>query len=481
MSKELWRWSACDTVEAIKNKRASSLEFVQSVLDRISATNPKINALTDVYAEAALAEAREKDIMVERGELLGPLHGVPITIKENVDQEGRPTSNGVKAFANTIAPADAPVVKNLRDAGAIIVGQTTTPEFSFRYTTDSPLHGPTFNPWNESTSPGGSSGGAAAALAAGCGPLAHGNDIAGSLRFPAYCCGVSTVRPTFGRIPVFNPSATAERGILAQIMSVQGVIAREVRDVRLGTEVAARFDARDPWCTPAPFRGEPLKSPIKVAVPAELDQLSIDSAVLQALDEAASILSDAGYAVERVKTPEMRDVQRQAMKALMGEVQWTILESVRQNGSETVNGIFDQYFEIFGTASPEEFLTIMSNRTGFMRTWNLFLEEYPLVLTPIVAKSSYHRSEDTSSFDALRELVMERVPYSNGVNFLGLPAAVTPVSLQDNSPVGIQLIGRRFREDLCLDAAEAIENKIGVLSQQLWDAPSSVSPLRDQT
>ncbi|PYS44380.1 MAG: amidase, partial [Acidobacteria bacterium] len=175
-------------------------------------------------------------------------------------------TNGLPAFANLIAPADSPLVRSLRRAGAIIVGRTNTPEVSMRATTWNPLHGRTWNPWHPDASPGGSSGGAGVAAAAGFGPIHHGNDIGGSLRFPAFTNGVATLKPTPGRIPAFNPSAAVERGLLAQLTSVQGAIARTVADVRLATRVMAAGDPRDPWWVPAPFDGEPLAKPIRVAV-----------------------------------------------------------------------------------------------------------------------------------------------------------------------------------------------------------------------
>ncbi|HCV20061.1 MAG TPA: amidase, partial [Gammaproteobacteria bacterium] len=179
-----------------------------------------------------------------------PLHGVPVTIKSNIDVAGKPTPNGLPAFKDLIAPADSPVVSNLKKAGAIIIGRTNTPELSMRLTTDNPLHGRTFNPWHENASPGGSSGGASAAAAAGFGPIHHGNDIGGSLRCPASNCGLSTLKPTFGRVPTYLPTAPVERGLLAQLMSVQGVICREVRDLRLAMKVLAQGDARDPFWMP---------------------------------------------------------------------------------------------------------------------------------------------------------------------------------------------------------------------------------------
>src|SRR5499433_843890 len=265
MAEELWRASAGEIVAGIRAKRFSCVEVMTSVIERIRLRNPQLNAIVVDRSAQALAEAAAADRALARGIAPGALFGVPVTIKVNVDQEGEATTNGLPAFATVIAPADAPLVRHLRRAGAIIVGRTNTPEVSMRATTVNPLHGRTWNPWHPDASPGGSSGGAGAAAAAGFGPIHHGNDIGGSLRFPAFANGVTTLKPTPGRIPAFNPSATAERGMHAQLMSVQGAICREVRDVRLATRVMAGRDARDPWWVPAPFDGEPLARPIRVA------------------------------------------------------------------------------------------------------------------------------------------------------------------------------------------------------------------------
>ena len=194
--------------------------------------NPKLNAVVVDLSEEALKAAKAADNARTKKTELGPLHGVPITIKENVDYEGRPNPNGVAAQMNIIAPSDAPVVRNLKKAGAIVIGLTNTPEFSFRGFTDNPLHGLTLNPWDPDITCGGSSGGAGAAVAAGIGTIAHGNDIGGSLRWPAHCNGVVTIKPTQGRIPAYNESAAAERPMLAHLMSAQGPLARSVGDVR---------------------------------------------------------------------------------------------------------------------------------------------------------------------------------------------------------------------------------------------------------
>ena len=203
----VWQWSAVDTAAAIRNGAISAVETVEAHLERMRAVNPRLNAVVVDLSEEALKAAHAADKQRARGGALGLLHGVPITIKENVDYEGRPNFNGVPANKDLVAPSDSPVVRNLKKAGAIVIGLTNTPEFSFRGFTDNPLHGLTLNPWDPNITCGGSSGGAGSAVAAGIGTIAHGNDIGGSLRWPAHCNGVATIKPTQGRIPAFNGSA----------------------------------------------------------------------------------------------------------------------------------------------------------------------------------------------------------------------------------------------------------------------------------
>jgi amidase len=298
MQGQLWQWDAADLAQAIRTRRVSAREAVSAALDRLQAVNPRINAVVETLADEALAAAATADEQVRRGEPLGSLHGVPVTVKVNTDQKGRATTNGVVAFRDIIAPDDAPVVVNLRKAGAIIIGRTNTPAFSWRWFTDNDLHGATLNPWNSAITPGGSSGGASAALAAGIGAMAHGNDIGGSIRYPAYACGLVGIRPSFGRVPSFNPSASEERPITAQIMSVQGPLARRVRDLRLGLAAMAGFDPRDPWWVPAPLEGLPVKRPVRVAVCADPGGFGVNPSVRAAIRQAAAWLAEAGYAVE---------------------------------------------------------------------------------------------------------------------------------------------------------------------------------------
>jgi amidase len=467
MADQLWQRSACELAEGIGRRTFSCREVMEDVVRRIRARNGALNAIVYDYTEEALAEARRADEELAAGRTRGPLHGVPVTIKENVDQQGRPTPNGLPAFEKVIAPDDAPVVRNLRRAGAIIVGRTNTPELSMRATTDNPLHGRTFNPWHPDASPGGSSGGAGAAAAAGFGPIHHGNDIGGSLRFPAFACGVATVKPTPGRIAAYNPSATAERGLLAQLMSVQGAIGREVRDVRLATGVMAGRDARDPWWAPVPFDGEPLPAPIRVAFTRNAHGYPMHPEIGRAVERAAAWLAGAGYAVEEVEPPPITEPARAWFRVAVAEMKVMLFPLGRQHGSPTIQHIFDWYAEMAGPLEPDGYMLGAADRTRMTRQWNVFLENHPLVLTPFLMRPTFPWNYDAQGFAQTKDL-FDAAIYSYGINYLGLPAGVVPVGLVDGLPAGVQIVGRRFREDLILDAMARVEAQVGVMARTLW-------------
>lgn len=462
-----WQWSATDFAEALRARVCSVPEAMDAILARVEACNPALNAIVYPCFDAARARAREADDALRRGELWGPLHGVPVTVKENVDVAGMPTPNGVRAFEGVIAPDDSPVVRNLKAAGAIVIGRTTTPEFSMRAATDSPLHGRTRNPWHPEASPGGSSGGAGAAAAAGMGPLHHGNDIGGSLRIPAFACGVATVKPTVGRVPAFNPSATAERGLLAQLISAQGVLGREVRDVRLATRVLSRGDARDPWWVPVPFDGEPVAAPIRVAFTKNAHGYPIHPEIARMLDAAARTLERAGYAVEEVEPPPVTEPAAGWMSVALAEIRATIDPLARRHGSDTVCRIFDGYYRMGDVAEGPRYLAGLADRTRMTRAWNVFLDRYPLVLSPFLMRPTPSWDYDAQGFEQVKDL-FDALIYSYGVNYLSLPAGVVPTGLVDGLPAAVQLIGRRYREDLILDAMAVIEREAGVLARRLW-------------
>ena len=198
---DLWRLSGADVAALIRSKKISAKEAASAALARLDAANPAINAVVDHRPEDVLAQAGTVDAAIARNEEPGPLAGVPVTVKVNIDQEGFATTNGLKLQRDVIARSNSPVIDNLRKAGAVILGRTNCPAFSYRWFTTNLMHGDTKNPRDPGITPGGSSGGAGAAVAAGIGHIAHGTDIAGSIRYPAYACGVHGLRPTVGRVP----------------------------------------------------------------------------------------------------------------------------------------------------------------------------------------------------------------------------------------------------------------------------------------
>jgi len=463
----LWQKSAVELAAGVRGRAFSCAEVMASVVGRIRALNPALNAIVTDLTEQATVEAAAADRTLAALSEPPPLFGVPITIKVNIDQEGQATTNGLPALANFMAPADSPVVRNLRRAGAIIVGRTNTPEVSMRATTSNPLHGRTSNPWHPEASPGGSSGGAGASAAAGFGPIHHGNDIGGSLRFPAFANGVVTVKPTQGRIPAFNPSATVERGLLAQLTSVQGAIARSVADVRLATRAMAAGDPRDPWWVPAPFEGEPLAKPIRIAVTRNSHGYPIHAGIVRLIDRAAEYLKDAGYEVVEVEPPSITEPARGWFAVLLTELKATLGPLIDQYGSEELRRIFGWYYEIGKLLDGDAYRVGMADRTRMMRAWNVFLDAYPLVLTPFLMRSTYPWNYDAQGLAQTKDL-FDSAMYSYGINYLGLPAGVVPVDLVEDLPAGVQLVGRRYREDLILDAMATIEERAGSLVSRLW-------------
>ena len=466
---DTWKLSASEIVEATHSGALKAIDVTEAALARMEAVNPDLNAVVDSCADTARAEAEALD--ASSGPK-GPLHGVPVTIKINVDQKDYATSNGVVAFKDIIAPDDSPIVRSLRAAGAVIIGRTNTPEFSFRADTDNPLFGRTHNPWGQHISAGGSSGGAGSAVMAGIGALAHGNDIGGSLRFPASANGAVTVKPGLGRVPAFAPSQKKERGLLAQSMSVQGIIARSASDLHLSMPTVIAPDARDPYHVPLPWRGAPIEGQIKVAVTRDDFGFGLDPDVATAIDKAASALSDAGYAVTEVQPPLAKETGDIGYRTLLGEVKTLIGPDIKEHGSDTINEIFDEYFRQFPVFEGDALLTQLAERTRYARAWSEFLEDYPLVLTPFMLKPFFAPGRDTEGAEGVRD-VLGQAHWSFVMSYTGLPAGNIPTHIAQTNegpkPIGVQIAGRRWREDLIVDAMQAIEERIPPTAPTLWD------------
>ncbi len=458
---ELWRWGAVELAQAIRTRRISSREAVASCLARVAQVNPHVNAIVDLMAEEALAGADRADAAVKNGEALGALHGVPVTIKINVDFGGRPTTNGVVAFKDKIAREDSPPVANWRKAGAVFIGRTNVPAFSSRYFTDNDLHGRTLNPWDKARTPGGSSGGAAAAVATGMCPLANGNDRAGSVRYPAYACGVFGLRPTLGRVPTFDPSAPDEIAITTQLCNTQGPLARSIRDLRLGLVTMAARDPRDPWWVPVPFTNE-VPPPGKVAMCTGLPGVEVDPAVSAAVRQAARWLEDAGYKVEEAAPPRLEEAGGLFFTTVASE--GMVSKEDKAGTSRAIESLGDEAAKrarrsTLASIQPldyEGYINVYARRASILRQWMLFFERYQLLLLPVSWQRPFLVDLDQQGDAAMAGLLKAQVPML-AASMLGLPGLVVPASLADGVPVGVQLISGRYQEELLLAAGEVIE------------------------
>ena len=324
------------------------------------------------------------DAAITRGEDPGILGGVPVTVKVNTDQVGYATTNGVRAQRDLIAATNNPVVDNVLRAGAVIVGRTNTPAFSYRWFTTNLLHGDTKNPRDPSITPGGSSGGAASAVTAGIGHLAHGTDIAGSIRYPAYACGVHGLRPTPGRVPAFNASGP-ERAIGPQLTAVSGPIGRSIADLRLGLAALSTPDPRDPWYVPAPLEGPP--APRRAALCLRPDGLATVPAVAAALLDAAARLRAAGWVVEETDTlPPLREPAEMQLRLWLGAGYEAQLASATQEGDPGAINILTQHAAVARSVDPAGYIQILNRRATIVRMWQAFLEHTPVVLMPVSAE-----------------------------------------------------------------------------------------------
>ena len=301
---DFWRMGATELAEAIRPMQTSSQEVIESHLRRIEAVNPSINAVTVVLDDHALEAANAGDRMVASGGELPPLHGVPFTVKENIDLVGTPTTVGLNALAGAYPRTDAPIVERMRAAGAIPIGRTNCPNFTVRWHTDSELWG-AGEPLGPVPDPRASSGGEAAALASGMTPLGVGNDGLGSLRWPAQCCLISVLKPTLGRIPHASTAEPVDAPIGVQLTAVEGPSARRIADLRAAFEVLAAPSWRDPWSVSAALRGPRLAQPVRVALVVDPAGHGTAEQVQEGVRKAASALADAGYAVEEIEPPSI--------------------------------------------------------------------------------------------------------------------------------------------------------------------------------
>jgi amidase len=466
-SDELWRWSAQRLAHGIATGQISAREAVESCLGRVDAANRKLNALVEVSREEALQAAAEADQLTASGAELGPLHGVPVAIKVNSDQAGHATTSGVAAFRDSIAATDSSQVRNLRRSGAIFVGRSNTPAFSYRWVTNNDLHGRTLNPWDASRTPGGSSGGASSAVASGMVPIAHGNDIGGSIRYPAYACGVVGLRPTVGRVAGLYGPPEADPALSVQCMAVQGPLARSVADVRLALRGMAGADPRDPFYVPGAPAAPPADRPLRVALVRDHGVATPSQAVNEALDQAARWLGDAGYVVEQAELPLLAEAYRLWYLLCLEEFR-QIMPLVEQVGDEGIKKAAEGYYAVssewWGTQpSLTDYMNGYARRGTLIRMLGEFMQQYPIILLPVSTEQAFEQDADIASIDSLRTVIAANSSMM-AIPLLGFPALSVPTGIAGGLPVGVQLLGRRFDEDGILNAAEVIEARAGTFT-----------------
>ena len=451
---DLWRLSATDLASLIRSKKVSATEAATAALARLDAVNPKINAVIDHKPAEVLAQASAIDAAIGRGEDTGLLGGVPVTVKVNVDQQGFATTYGLKLQRDIVAKSNSPVVDNLRKAGAVILGRTNCPAFSYRWFTTNQLHGDTKNPRDPGITPGGSSGGAGAAVAAGIGHIAHGTDIAGSIRYPAYACGVHGLRPTIGRIPAFN-AALPERPIGPQISAVSGPLARTIGDIRIALAAMSTGDFRDPWWVPAPLEGPAV--PKRVAMCLNPDGLDPVPEVKAAVADAGKRLARAGWIVEEISaTPPLREPAELQTRLWLGDGYEAQLEMAEREGDPgalaCLRGNRAKVFPFDGAALSKA----LTRRATLTREWMAFFEQYAVLLMPVSGELPFPDQldrRDDASFARVWHAQLTQI----AIPFMGLPGLTVSTGLVGRIPVGVQLVSGRYREDLCLAAGEAVE------------------------
>ncbi len=457
---ELWQLSALEIAAAIRSGTASTREVVAAHYARIDEVNPSLNAVVRRLEDSAYAAADIADRAVAGGGPLPPLHGVPITVKENIDLAGTPTTQGVPFLADAIATLDAPVVERMRAAGAIPIARTNLPDLGLRVHTRSTLHGLTRNPWHPDVTAGGSSGGEASAIASGMSPLGLGNDIGGSLRNPAHCCGIASIKPTTGVVPMATMIPPEDALLSGQLMLAEGPMARHVTDVRAGLLAIAGWSHRDPRSIPAMLTDLPANERITIAVMADPPGGQTHPEISAAVRRAGDLLADAGHHIVEAVPPDYDQVAEAWAMLLLGDLYATreLLNAVMSPEARTVvDSLADQY----PAPTAESMALLHGDRFRLARLWSAFFVDHPILLSPTWALPAFEHDADLRGDEVttiLRDTLRPVLP----ANLLGLPAAVVPCGVAAGLPVGVQVIGDRFTDLRCLAIAEQIQRAEGV-------------------
>lgn len=462
---ELWQLGALELAARIRSGEVTSRSAVEAHLARIDAVNPLLNAVVRRLDETALAAAEAADAAVAAGQEVGPFHGVPITVKENIDLAGTPTTQGLQALAEAVADRDAPSVERMRAAGAIPIGRTNLPDLGLRVHTDSSLHGLTRNPHHPGRTAGGSSGGEASAIASGMSPLGLGNDIGGSLRNPAHCCGVASIKPSLGVVPMATVVPPEDLLLASQQMLVEGPMARRVDDVRAALVTLAGPHVRDPRSLPVTLTDLEPGRRLRVAVLADPPGGTTHPGIAAAVRRAADVLADAGHDVVEAAPPgyeECIDMWAALLVADLVVMRPLLDETMGEDGKR----LLDQFEQEAPPPSVELSALVQSTRYRLMREWSAFYAEHPVLVTPTWAHPAFDHGADLVDTDqVLRNTLRPVLP----ANLLGTPAAIVPCGSADGLPVGVQIMGDRFTDLRCLAVAQQVQDAVG--------APAPIDPV----
>ncbi|WP_049901438.1 amidase [Halococcus agarilyticus] len=469
MAETSTRMTAAGIARRIRDGDLSPTEVVEAHLDRIHERNARTNAFVTVTDDLARETAAAAERAIDDGEPLGPLHGVPIAIKDLADVEGVRTTDGSLLFADRVADADSPFVARLRSAGAIVVGKTNTPEFGLGTTTDNLLVGPTGTPFDPDRVAGGSSGGAAAALGDSLVPLAPGSDAGGSIRIPASLCGVYGLKPTYGLVPnVTRPNAFADHTPLSH----NGPMARTVEDAALSLDVMAGAHPRDPFSIPAQEKyhaavDRPIDG-MKIAYSPEMGTFPVEPAVRETLDDAVSAFERAGATVDEVD-PDLGHDQGEIVDAYytMATVRWqSLFDDLEAQGFDPRGEDRDRVRPYLAdlVVDTEEPTVREYKRADVVRT-HVFdglqdcFEEYDLLVTATLGTTAFPHGEEPTRIDGVEIEPLRGWVLTQPYNFTGHPAASVPAGFVDGLPVGMQIAGRRHADATVIAASAAFERQ----------------------
>jgi len=459
-----------EVATCLRTRAVSATEIVEAALERISELDPKLRAFVHLDAEGARVQARMADSAVVRGDALGPLHGIPLTIKGNLDVAGWPCPAGSLLRKDYVAQRDAPLVTRLRAAGAIILGNTNTPEFLMAYESDNLLTGKTSNPWDFSRSAGGSSGGEAAAIASGCSFGGVGSDGGGSIRVPAHFSGICGLKPTPGRIPStghYPPGA----GVLSWL-GVVGPMARTIADVRLLFEAMAGPDPGDALSAPVPLRriaeDDARLKGLRVGL-LESDALGKISVETQStVNRGAALLADQRFEIEPVRVAGL-DRVLDLWWFFFGPVVAHLLEPTVSGHEGQLSPILREYFCYARPESPvalDELLSACTQRNNLRAEILDQVRDVPILLSAVSCAPAFRHGEGTYRPGA-EHCYRDTMRPSQWLNLTGFPGACVPVGWSSEGlPIGVQVIGRPHDEELVLAVAERLERARGP-----WQAP----------